>query len=171
MIKYKHLFCGDFYRTRVIDGRLCDDLDYYNFQIEVLIPIIYNTEDEAKHCNCSLRFERDAEGHVVLRIYSDWKQGVDENGKWFEHVDGNIIDTVKWEEHWKYKISRSKVISKNMKPVVDGLTDYVPDATPWDELFDIQNQPVKWTNTVESLAYSICMIQENETKGANNGQA
>ena len=108
-----------------------------------------------------MRFELDEYGHVVLRIYNNWMQGVNKNGEWFERVDGNIIDTIKWEEHWKYKMSRSRVASKDMEPVIDSYTDYVPDATPWDELFDIQNQPAKWTNTVESLAYSINMIQEN----------
>jgi hypothetical protein len=149
MIKYRCLFLGDFYRNRLIDGKLYDDHNFYNFQIEVIIPIDYDTEEEATHCPCSLRFELDDDGHAVLRIYSDWKQGIDKNGEWFEHVDGNIIDTIKWEEHWKYKISKSKVISKNMKLVCDGLTDYVPDATPWDELFDIENQPKGWVNTVE----------------------
>lgn len=88
-----------------------------------------------------------------------------QNGEWFEHVDGNIIDTIKWEEHWKYKISKSKVISKNMKLVCDGLTDYVPDATPWDELFDIENQPKGWVNTVESLAYGISIVQQKQEQG------
>lgn len=161
MIKYKYLFCGDFYRKRLIDGKLCDDYNFYNFQIEVLIPINYDTEDEAARCSCSLRFELDEYGHVVLRIYNNWMQGVNKNGEWFERVDGNIIDTIKWEEHWKYKMSKSRVVSKDMEPIVDSLADYVPDATPWDELFDIQNQPSKWTNTVESLAYSISIIQEN----------
>ncbi len=162
MIKYRHLFHGDFYRNRLVDGKLCDDHNFYNFQIEVIIPIDYDTEEEAKHCPSSLRFELDDNGHAVLRVYSDWKQGVDKNGKWFEHVDGNIIDTIKWEEHWKYKISRSKVISKNMKPVCDGFTDYVPDATPWDELFDIEKQPIGWVNTVEPLSYGIIIIQQKQ---------
>lgn len=165
MIKYRYLFLGDFYRNRLIDGKLYDDHNFYNFQIEVTIPIDYDTEEEATHCPCSLRFELDDDGHAVLRIYSDWKQGIDKNGEWFEHVDGNIIDTIKWEEHWKYKISKSKVISKNMKLVCDGLTDYVPDATPWDELFDIENQPKGWVNTVEPLAYGISIVQQKQEQG------
>lgn len=161
MIKYRYLFCGDFYRKKMIDGKLYDDLDYYNFQIEVSIPIDYDTKDEAIHCPCSLRFELE-DGHVVLRIYSNWHQGLNENGEWNEHVDGNVIETIKWEEHWKYKTSRSKVISKDMSSFIDAATDYIPDATPWDELFDIKNQPEGWRNTIESQAYCIQIIDTEQ---------
>ena len=158
MLKYRYLFSGDFYRKKLVDGKLCDDHDYYNFQIEVLIPIDYDTEDDAKKCQCSLRFEVE-DGLVVLRVYSSWHQGIDErSGKWVEYVDGDVIETIKWEEHWKYKISRSKVLPKDMGCFIDGCRDYVPDATPWDELFDIDNQPEGWCNTVESLAYSIDIL-------------
>lgn len=154
---YRHAFIGDFYRKRIVDGKLYDDHDYYNFQIEVQIPINYDTKEAAISCPCSLRFEKE-DGHAVLRIYSEWQQGFDKNGKWLEHVDGNVIETIRWEEHWKYKISRSKVIAKEMGGYIDGNTDYLPDATPWDELFDIKNQLEGWRNTVESLAYCINIL-------------
>ena len=161
MLKYKHLFFGDFYRKKLVNGKLYDDHDYYNFQIEVPVPVIYDTEEEAIHCPCSLRFEIEG-GHAVLRIYSKWQQGLDKNGNWFEHVDGEVIETIKWEEHWKYKISRSKVPSKDMGGFIDANKDYLPDATPWDELFDIKHQPREWRNTVESLAYSIDILDITE---------
>lgn len=162
MFKYNYVFCGDFLRTKLVDGNLCEDHDYYNFQIDVPIPIYYDTKDEAKRCPCSLKFEVE-DGHVVLRIYSNWEQGVNKNGNWYEHVSGNIIDTIKWEEYWKYKMIRSKVTSKDMRLYVDATMDYVPDATPWDELFDIDKQPQGWCNTVESLAYSIDILDAEET--------
>lgn len=158
MFKYRHVFCGDFYRKKLVNGRLYDDHDYYNFQIEIEIPVDYDTKEEAIACPCSLRFEVE-DGHVVLRIYSDWKQGLDKNNKWFEHVDGHVIDTIRWNEYWRYKISRSKVFSKDMGGFVDACLDYIPDATPWDELFDIENQPDGWVNTVESLAYCINIVE------------
>ncbi len=158
MLKYRYLFYGDFYRKIMRDGKLYDDLDYYNFQIEVPIPIDYNTKDEAIHCPCSLRFETE-NGHVVLKIYSNWHQGLDEKGTWNEHVEGVVIETIKWEEHWKYKISKSRVIAKDMGAFIDASADYIPDATPWDELFDIKNQPDGWKNTVESQAYSISIFE------------
>lgn len=158
MLKYRHLFCGDFYRKKFKNGKFYDDQDYYNFQIEVSIPINYDKREEAINCPCSLKFEKE-NGHAVLRIYSNWKQGIDKNGKWFEHVDGEIIETIRWEEYWKYKTSRSKVLAKDMGGFVDSCKDYLPDATPWDELFKIDEQPDNWTNTVESLAYSIDIIE------------
>lgn len=161
MLKYRHLFSGDFYRKKLVDGKLYDDHDYYNFQIEVPIPINYDTKEEAKGCPGSLRFEVE-DGHVVLRIYSNWQQGLDKNGQWYEHVDGNVIDTIRWEEYWKYKIARSKVVSNDMGGFIDAWEDYVPDATPWDELFDIKNQPEGWCNTVESLAYNIEILEIEE---------
>lgn len=161
MLKYQCLLCGDFYRKKLINGKLYDDHDYYNFQIEVPIPINYSTKKEAEGCHCSLRFEVE-DGHVVLRIYSDWEQGIDKNGSWHEHISGNVIETIRWEEYWKYKTSRSKVISKNMHGFLDAQTDYIPDATPWDELFDINNQPKDWCNTVELLSYSINIFDVKE---------
>lgn len=152
MYKYRYLFYGDFF------GKLHKDQDYYDFQIEVTIPIDYNTRNEAIHCPCSLQFEKE-NGHAVLHIYSNWLQGKNKKGNWFEHVEGEIIETIQWQEHWKYKISRSKVFSKDMGGFVDACKDYLPDATPWDELFDIENQPDDWKNTVESLAYSINIIE------------
>lgn len=157
MFKYRYVFSGDFYRKKLIDGKLSDDHDYYNFQIDVQIPIDYKTREEAAGCSCSLRFEVE-DGHVVLRIYSNWQQGLDKNGKWYEHVNGNIIDTIRWEEYWKYKISRSKVVAKDMGCFIDACKDYLPNATPWDELFDIKNQPEGWTSTVEPLAYYIDIL-------------
>ena len=138
-----------------------DDWDYYQFQIDVTIPINFDTKEEAVNCPCSLRFEVE-DDHVVLKIYSDWKQGFDENGKWYEHVDGNEIETIKWEEHWKYKISRCKVLAKDMGCCLDCNEDFLPDATPWDELFDIKNQPKGWKCTVESLGYDIDIIETED---------
>lgn len=157
MLKYRHLFSGDFYRTKLVDGKLYDDHDYYNFQIDVQIPINYDTKEEAAHCPCSLRFEVE-DGHVVLRIYSKWQQGLDKDGNWFEHVDGEVIETIRWEEFWKYKTSRSKAISRDMGCFIDAWKDYLPDATPWDELFDIKNQPAGWRNTVESQSYCVDIL-------------
>ncbi len=158
MLKYRYNFSGDFYRKKLVDGKLYDDTDYYNFQIECLIPIDYDTKEEAMGCPASLRFEVE-DGHVVLRVYSNWKQGLDENNKWYEHIDGSVIDTIHWEEYWKYKVSRSKKVAKDMGLFVDACADFIPDATLWDELFDIENQPEGWVNTVESLAYSIHVIE------------
>lgn len=153
MLKYTYMFCGDFYKKKLQNGKFHDDLDGYNYSIEVPIPIKYDSVKDAKGCNCSLQFEVE-DGHVVLRVYDGWEQGM-KDGKWIEHVDGNVIDTIRWEEHWKYKMARSKGGAKEMEFCTDMCLDYVPDATPWDDLFDIKNQPEGWCCTVESLAYSL----------------
>lgn len=67
MLKYRHIFCGDFHRKKFVDGKLFDDIDYYNFQIEVQIPINYDTKEEAIHCPCSLRFEIE-DGCVIQQL-------------------------------------------------------------------------------------------------------
>lgn len=114
-------------------------------------------EEEALNCPCSLRFEIER-GHVVLRIYSNWQYGIGENGKWFEHVDGSVIETIRWEEHWRYKASRSKVVSRKMGVIISPCYDYIPDATPWDILFGIDNLPEEWGVTVEPLEYRIDVL-------------
>lgn len=78
---------------------------------------------------------------------------MDKNGKWCETVCGKVIETIHWNEWWKYRCSKSNS---------DACKDYEPDATPWNELFEINNFPKGWRNTVESLAYSIQIIEEEE---------
>lgn len=159
MLKYQYVFFGDFYRTKTVDGKMQNDHDYYNFQIEASIPIDYKTKKEAENCLCSLRFEIE-NGHIVLRIYSGWKRNIDKEG-WYELVLDKVIATIKWNEWRKYKMSRSKVISQYIDDnysYVDAIDDFVPDATPWDELFDINNLPEDWHNTVEPNDYYINII-------------
>lgn len=161
LYKYRYVFSGDFYRKKLENGKLYDDHDYYNFQIDVQIPIDYDTKEEAAACPCSLRFEVE-DGHVVLRVYSDWQQGFDKNHNWHEGVDGAVVATIHWKEYLRYKTSRSKVISKKMGCFIDAGEDYIPDATPWDELFDIKKQPEGWQCTVEPQAYSIDILEFEE---------
>lgn len=167
MLKYRYVFCGDFYRKKIINKKLQDDHDYYNFNIEVSIPINYNNKKDAIKCPCSLRFEKNKEGHVVLNIYRRYTEIKEYSHSWLQGMNTlysekeEIIETIKWEEYWKYKISRSKKISKDMNTLIKSKEDYVPDATPWDELFDIKNQPKDWSNKIESLSYRIDIIEEN----------
>lgn len=167
MLKYRYVFCGDFYRKKILMGKLQDDLDYYNFNIEVEIPINFNTQKDAIKNIIKLRFERNEEGNVVLNIYERyteiryysilWGQGLNTSCTEKE----KIIETIKWEEYWKYKISRNKKIAKDMSVFTKSKEDYVPEATPWDELFDIKNQPEDWKNTIESSSYKINIIEED----------
>ncbi|WP_321994617.1 hypothetical protein [Clostridium butyricum] len=137
---YIYEFFGDFW----VNNR--------NYQIEVGMPTKYKTIEEAKGDNSSLRFEKHDE-HIVLVIYSNWKQGMI-SGKWHENVAGEVLDIIKWEDWYRYKISMAK--EQGIEGVGDSDSGYVPSATNWDELFDVKNKEDTWGCTVESLAYSIC---------------
>lgn len=174
---YKYILNGDFYGKYMVKGTYPESQEDYNFSIDVEIPINYATKEEAEKCDCSLRFEK-RNGHIVLCIYSGWEQGVNKEGKWFEHVSGKVIDTIRWREHWKYKTTRSIVpapilghniddcdwLSEEFKKeareilkgaFIDSNSDYLPDATDWDELFQANDKPEGWSCTVEVLAYRI----------------
>lgn len=138
---YIYQFCGDFWANSK------------NYQIEVAMPTKYKTVKEAKGDKSSLRFEK-RDNHIVLVVYSSWEQGF-VNGKWHESVAGEVLDIIKWEHWYKYKISVAKD-NVFQKVIIDGMSDFVPDATPWDELFSVESLDDNWCCTVESLAYFIC---------------
>lgn len=150
-MKYIYCFSGGFFALKKDkDGKLHESDDYY--LIDVDIPINYETEEDAEACSASLRFQKIG-GHIYLVIWSDWKQGYDKNGKWKEHVAGEVVDIISWNERWKYRVLKIKEDRKN-----DAFTsseDYLPDATPWDELFENDSLPEGWVSTVESLAYAV----------------
>jgi hypothetical protein len=123
----------------------------YNYQIEVPMPLRYHTVKEAEGNKCSLQFCKQ-DGHIVLAIYSDWDQGM-KDGKWYEHVAGEVLDVIHWEDWSRFKISKCK--TSGSQDVSDPISNYIPDATNWDTLFDVENRPDNWTCTVEGLAYSI----------------
>lgn len=138
---YHREFMGDFWYNKK------------NYELEVLIPVPYKTAKEAVKCPCSLRFEKVGD-HIALVVWSDWKQGLDENDKWYEHVDGIPIDIIYWEDWSKYKMA---VIRPEIK---DGFgkyfyEDYIPCVQTWDELFDVNSLSNDWCLTVEDLAYGI----------------
>lgn len=136
---YIHEFFGDFW----VNNR--------NYQIEVPMPTKYKTANEAKCDKSSLRFEKH-DGHIVLVIYSKWEQGMIE-GMWYEHVAGEVLDIIKWEDWHRYKISMAK--GEGTEGVGDYDSGYVPSATNWDELFNVEKREDGWGCTVESLAYSV----------------
>lgn len=136
---YIYKFFGDFWAKN------------RNYQIEVPMPTKYKTITEAKADNSSLRFEKHDE-HIVLVVYSNWEQGMIQ-GKWHEHVAGEVLDIIKWEDWYRYKISMAK--EKGIEDIGDSDSSYVPSAINWDELFDIKNLKDNWSCTVESIAYSI----------------
>lgn len=159
---YRHNYIADFYRQKLVGNKLCDDCSGPNYMIEVPIPIDYETEDDAISCAVSLRFEEE-NGHVVLRIYERGESGTDSNGHWLEHVSGNVIETVHWEDIYKYRhASKSRLPAKEMPIWADTNIDYIPDATPWDVIFEETFKLPGFRCTLECLAYRIELVERTE---------
>lgn len=137
---YHHEFYGDF------------EVNDRNYQIEVCLPTKHTTIISAKYDPSALRFEKH-DGHIVLVVYSDFKQGIC-NGKWIEDVDGKILEIIRWEDWHRYKISKAK--EEGVDAIGDdGISGYFPCATNWDEIFDVKNLPHHWGYLVESIAYGV----------------
>lgn len=134
---YIHVFIGDFWANKI------------NYEIEINMPTKHASPKEAKQDGSSARFEK-RNGEVVLVIYSSWEQGFNSEGKWYEHIKGTVLDIIRWEESWKYKM-----MVENPKQIKGNGIDYIPCATRWNELFKIESLPDQWCNTVESLAYKV----------------
>lgn len=159
---YRHNYIADFYRQKLVGNKLCDDCSGPNYMIEVPIPIDYETEDDAISCAVSLRFEEE-NGHVVLRIYERGESGTDSNGHWLEHVSGNVIETIHWEDIYKYRhASKSRLPAKEMPIWADTNIDYIPDATPWDVIFEETFKLPGFRCTLECLAYRIELVERTE---------
>lgn len=137
---YIHVFVGDFW------------VQERNFQIEINMPTRHRIIACAKNDSSSAQFEKH-NGNVVLVIYSDWEQGM-LNGKWHEGVKGKVLDIIQWEEWYKYQMSQAK--GKGIAGMGnDGVSGYIPCATNWNELFDVNSLSDDWGNSVESLAYRV----------------
>lgn len=138
-LTYIYEFSGDFW----VNNR--------NYQIEVPMPTKYKTAEEAKYDKSSLRFEK-RDGHIVLVVYSKWEQGMND-GEWYEHVAETILGIIKWEDWYRYKMSMAKEGGDDN--IYDANSCYVPNATNWDELFNVGSLEDSWACTIESLAYSV----------------
>ena len=159
---YRHNYIADFYRQKLVGNKLCDDCSGPNYMIEVPIPIDYETEDDAISCAVSLRFEAE-NGHVVLRIYERRESGTDSNGHCLEHASGNVIETIHWEDIYKYRhASKSKLPAKEMPIWIDTNIDYIPDATPWDAIFEETFKLPDFRCTLKCLAYRIELVERTE---------
>lgn len=142
---YKREYYGDFW------------VNNWNYQIEVCLPTNHTTIKSAKYDSSPLRFEKH-DGHIVLVIYADFQQGF-VNGKWTEQVVGEVLEIISWENWHRYKMSKAKAEGE----IGDDLTfDYLPCATNWDELFDVNTLPEHSGHMVESLSYGILAYFECE---------
>jgi len=145
---YMHEFFGDVYPCEI---KYLKNPPENAYQISVIIPIEYDTYEEAAACPAHLRFCK-MHGHIVLAVFSNFEQGLNSSGKWFERVSGDVLEIIKWEEWWGYKISKS---IGRFTDCPDVLTSFLPCAEKWDDIFQVERLPDGWGRNVQSLAYSV----------------
>lgn len=126
-MKYKCEYLGDF---NTPNGRV--------FSIYAQIPITYNSYKEAEKSNVFLRFKK-IDSHIVLFMYENEENKSDDQCK--------IIDIIKWDEWWKYRVVEMKEESYNNNTSI-GNEDFLPNGTNWDELFGVNNLNEDWFETV-----------------------
>lgn len=106
------------------------------FSIEIEIPTIYKGYGEAINNKVSAYF-RKLEGHINLVI----------------HEEDKILDTIEWDEWWRYKIAEQK--EEAYRKVLIDCRDFIPNSTNWDILFEIEKIEDNWSEGVELLSYCI----------------
>lgn len=149
---FQHCLYGDIYPCEIKELKNSSNAAY---DIEVPIPIDFKTREEAINCSANLRFQK-LEGHIVLCIYSSFKQGFNGEGKWVEQVQGEIVDIIEWHQWWKYKMIKSTCAFYESS---DPLEDYEPCIEKWDDIFQVNLLPEDWSRNVQSLSFSINLIQ------------
>ena len=88
---------------------------------DILFPKVYDSYEEAENAHVlnSAKMEKQEDGSVVIVLY-----------------ESKIpVDTIRWDEWWKYKCFRIKEASKNLGSV-NGHTDYEPYCGTFEEIFD-----------------------------------
>ncbi|MDU6483113.1 MAG: hypothetical protein E6538_14050 [Paeniclostridium sordellii] len=114
------------------------------FSIDVCIPTLYKLYYRAVGCKAYLRFKKVA-GHIVLLICSK------------KNKKGEVIEVIEWEDWWRYKIAEMKPEAYELG-YVDGATDFIPNSTNWDELFNVKNLSNDWFEYVQGLSYHITPV-------------
>lgn len=87
---------------------------------EILFPRIYSSYEEAHKNNfrLSAQMEKQGDGEVVIILYEDKFP----------------VETIHWDEWWKYKCNRIKEERKDLG-FVDANTDYEPYSARFEEIF------------------------------------
>lgn len=138
-MKYKCEYLGDF---NTPNGSV--------FSIYSQIPIIYNSYKEAEKCSVFLRFKK-IDGHIVLFMYKNEEDKSDDQCK--------VIDIIKWDEWWKYRVVEMKKESYNNASIEN--EDFLPNGTNWNELFGVNNLNDDWFETVIGIENIINPILNN----------
>ena len=87
---------------------------------EILFPHVYSSYEEAEKNNyrLSAQMEKQDNGEVVIVLCEDLSP----------------VDTIHWDEWWKYKCNRIKEERKDLG-FVDANTDYEPCSAKFEEIF------------------------------------
>lgn len=89
---------------------------------DILFPFVYETQGAAGTVgsnNTSAWMEKEENGEVVIRLYEF----------------GEPVETIHWDEWWKYKCYRTKEASKG-KTSVEGHMDFEPCSEKFETIFD-----------------------------------
>lgn len=97
--------------------------DYSNkgsIGFDILFPHTYSSYEEAEKNNfrLSAQMEKQDDGEVIIVLYED----------------KSPVETIRWDEWWKYKCYRIKEEQKD-SGFVDAYTDYEPYSAKFEEIF------------------------------------
>ena len=105
-----------------LGGDFCDvGHDGYSIGFEILFPHVYSTSELAEWSNQSIyaRMEKEDDQSVVIRLYEK----------------DRIVDTIKWDEWWRYRCYRIKDAKKG-DIFVEGHIDFEPYSEKFEKIFD-----------------------------------
>ena len=110
---------------------ILDQLDR-EVSIEFFVPQIFNSYKSAENANCSyyVKPAKLTSGEIVFEIY---KKGQSVYGIHPKRID-TVVDTVSWEEYWKYECTIMKESSVGSGYV--DYTDYEPYADKFNDMYN-----------------------------------
>ena len=132
------------FSSRIIIGYQHKAIGHFDFDpdidIEFIIPKIFNTPQEACKYKYEAYFTRERE-KIVLKIEDE--------------VTGEIVDTIHWEEHWKYK---TKIFNKNsvissMKGILDEKGASEKEYENWQKVGEAFSRAIEEMPVIEDCNY------------------
>lgn len=117
---------------------------------EILFPHIYTSFEEAEKNNyrMSANMEKQENEEVIIVLYEDKKP----------------VETIRWDEWWKYKCNHVKEKSKDLD-FHDANTDYEPYSAKFEKIFDYYcGNKIRDIWSMQYLAYWIepVIIMDND---------
>ena len=119
---------------------------------EILFPHTYSSYEEAEKNNfrLSAQMEKQDNEEVVISLYED----------------KILVETIRWDEWWKYKCNRIKEERKDLG-FVDANTDYEPCSAKFEEIFiDYCGNKERKVWSMQYLAYWVEPVILMENNGS-----